>query len=270
VGSLGEIGGYWYARISPDGRRVAVNPDDDTWIMDTATGVPTRLTMEMNKGGGATQLVWSPTGDRAAIYMSYDGTVREFTVPGGQSREIYKGNSATDWSRDGRYIAIDQWGDAGTLDDLAYFDLADRQLKPFLAGAAREFGGTFSPDGRWIAYQSNETGSFEVYLRAFPGGDHLTRVSRAGGMHPRWRADGRELFFLAPGWTIMAAPVQLQSGLEIGAPKPLFRMVMADFVKGFFPPYDVAPDGQRFLVISPQTKPVPLTLVQNWSALVDR
>ncbi len=270
VGSLGEVGGYWYARISPDGRRVAVNPDDDTWIFDIATGVPTRLTMEMSKGGEAVGLVWSPSGDRAAIKMN-DGAVREYSIPAGQAIEICKDvGGIEDWSRDGRYLAISHFGGATTGTDLGYFDFVDHQLKPFLAGAADEFGGSFSPDGRWMAYASNETGSFEIYVRAFPAGDHLTRVSRAGGMQPRWRADGRELFFLAPSWTVMATEVQLQPGLEIGAPAPLFQMVMSDIVWGQISPYDVTPDGQRFLVISPQTKPVPLTLVQNWSALVDR
>jgi eukaryotic-like serine/threonine-protein kinase len=268
VGFLGEIGGYWYARISPDGRRVAVNPNDDIWIVDVATGVPTRLTMEMDKGGYACKLVWSPGGDRAVSFMN--GTIEEIAIHGDQPREIWKGGRSTDWSRDGRYLAIDRIADEETRGDLVFFDREDLQIKPFLASGADEFGGVFSPDGRWIAYASNETGSFEVYVRAFPGGDRLTRVSRAGGMHPRWRADGRELFFLAPGWTMMATPVQLQPEFTMGAPTALFQMVMADIEKGTGPPYDVTPDGQRFLVISPQTKPVPLTLVLNWSAYVDR
>jgi hypothetical protein len=88
-------------------------------------------------------------------------------------------------------------------------------------------------------------------------------------MHPRWRADGKELFFLAPGWTVMSAGVIFQPDLEISKPVALFQATMADIVQGTISPYDVSPDGQRFLIISPQTKPVPLTLVQNWQALID-
>jgi hypothetical protein len=95
-------------------------------------------------------------------------------------------------------------------------------------------------------------------------------VSLAGGQHPRWRADGKELFFLAPDWTIMATAIRTQPSLEVGNPTPLFRMVMADLILGLQPPYDVSPDGKRFLVIVSQSAPVPLTFIQNWTALLDR
>ena len=276
LGNLGDIGGYWDLRISLDGRRVAVNPDNDVWIFDIATGLPTRLTNEMASGSGADTPLWSPRGDRIVAMTSdrAQSAITEYPISGGHPRVIYRDSSsspyATDWSRDGRYLAIDRYEFRGNLTDMMYFDFADNQLKPFLATLSDEGDGHFSPDGRWIAYVSNETGSYEVYIRSFPGGDQFRRISFAGGMHPRWRADGRELFFLAPGWKVMATEMKLQPTLEIGTPTPLFQMVMADIMKGYTAPYDVSPDGQRFLVISPQTKPVPLTLVQNWTALADR
>jgi hypothetical protein len=129
-----------------------------------------------------------------------------------------------------------------------------------------------SPDGHWLAYASNTSGRFEVYVRPFPGGGQEKRVSIAGGSHPRWRrTDGKELFFLAPGGTVMACDVTHRDSVEIAEPKPLLQMGMADIIQGNVPPYDVSPDGQRFLVIVPvRSQPVPLTLMQNWKTFIER
>ena len=175
-----------------------------------------------------------------------------------------------DWSQDGKYVLCDRNEFRGNRRDVTYFDFATHQIKPLVATPAQEQAGHFSPDGHWVAFVSNESGTDEVYVVSFPDGTHLKRVSYAGGRHPRWPTDGKELFFLAPGWTVMSATVDLQPELEISPPVALFQMTMADINQGDVSPYDVAPDGQRFLVNSPQTKPVPLTLVQNWQALVDK
>jgi hypothetical protein len=184
-------------------------------------------------------------------------------------RDSLAGISLTDWSHDGKYLLCGRYEYGENLCDVVYFDFATHRIESFLATRAYEGAGHFSPDGRWVAYVSNETGSDEVYIRSFPDGAHVKRVSYAGGMQPRWRADGKELFFLAPGWTVMSAGVIFQPDLEISKPVALFQATMADIVQGTISPYDVSPDGQRFLIISPQTKPVPLTLVQNWQALID-
>ena len=275
-GYLGDIAGYWNLRISPDGRSVVTNMDEDAWTVDVATGMITRLTNEKAANSAAYRPIWSAKGDfvLARGWENVENVVKVYPVSGGQAREIFRDSSSipnfTDWSRDGRYLAVMVNGRQTKMSDLAYFDLTDNQLKPFLASPADERAAQFSPDGLWIAYESNETGTYEVYIRSFPAGDQSRRVSYTGGRHPRWRGDGKELFFLAPGWTVMAADIELQPTPQVGTPKPLFQMVMADIVKGSISPYDVSPDGQRFLIIQPQTKPVPLTLVQNWQALVDR
>jgi eukaryotic-like serine/threonine-protein kinase len=201
--------------------------------------------------------------------------VTEYSLSGGPSREIFSDSvwgygALTDWSRDGKYILCDRYGSGEDLSDVAYLDFAARQTRLFLATRANEQSGCFSPDGRWVAYVSNETGTDEVYVRSFPDGAHPKRISHAGGMHPRWRADGKELFFLAPGWKVMSAGVTLQPELDVSTPVALFQITMADISQGTISPYDVAPDGQRFLVISPQSKPIPLTLIQHWTGLVDR
>jgi len=271
---LGEVGGYWYARISPDGRRVIYNPDDDVWVFDVASGLSRRITNEMASGSSAYQPLWSPEGDR--IWVHSNAKIKEFLLSGESSTEVFQddrlvfGYNFTDWSRDGKNILCDHFESGENSGDIVYFESTTRQFKPFLATRSYEQSGYFSPDGHWVAYVSDETGSEEVYVRSFPDGAQVKRVSYAGGMHPRWRADGKELFYLAPGWTVMSAAVTNQPELEICKPVALFQTIMADIVQGYISPYDVSPDGQRFLVISPQTKPVPLTLVQNWQALIVR
>jgi len=271
LGNLGEIGGYWYVRISPDGRRVICNPDGDTWVFEVASGLIRRVTNEMASGSAAVEAIWSPESDQ--ILVRIGGKIQEYPLSGGSSREVF-GDSLlydlTAWSNDGKYILYNRFEPGGSLYDVAYFDFATRQIKPFIATRSYEQAGQFSPDGHWVAYISDETGSDEVYVRSFPDGAHIKRVSRAGGMHPRWRSDGKELFFLAPGWTVMSAGVTFAPELKVSTPVALFQTTMADICQGTVSPYDVTPDGQRFLVISPQTKPIPLTLVQNWQALIDR
>ncbi len=274
LGYLGDVGGYWWAQISPDGRRVICNPDDDVWVFEVASGLIRRVTNEMLSGSNTVTPIWSPQSDRIMAYVGPEDVVKEYSLSGGASREVFSDSLATapltDWSQDGKYILCDGYESGGNSGDVMYIDFATRQIRPFFPTRAYEQGGHFSPDSRWVAYVSNETGSDEVYIRSFPDGTHVKRVSYAGGMHPRWRADGKELFFLAPGWTVMSAGVTFQPEMEISTPVALFQTIMADIVQGTHSPYDVTPDGQRFLVISPQTKPIPLTLVQNWQALVDR
>ena len=164
-----------------------------------------------------------------------------------------------------------RWEANSDIADIAYYDFNDKQVKTFLATPAYESFGVLSPDGHWIAYASNTSGVFEVYVRPFPEGGKEKRVSFNGGMHPRWCRNGNELVFLTSDWRVMSAQVKLQSSLQIDTPVELFHMVMADIIHGMVAPYDVSPDGEKFLVIVPvQTAPVPLTLIQNWPALMKR
>ena len=187
-------------RISHDGRQVAANPDDDIWIYDVATGNPNRLTREMDLGLWAVGLVWSWHDDHLLSLVWPSGGVlarlRDYSVSGGPAREldikadIYE---ATDWSSDGRYLLIDQNEPNSDSTDPAYYDFSDKSLRPFLSTPAIESSGILSPDGHWIAYVSNTTDSFEVYVQPFPEGGKEKRVSFTGGMHPRWCRDGKEL-----------------------------------------------------------------------------
>jgi hypothetical protein len=156
----------------------------------------------------------------------------------------------------------------------------DRKPEPFVASEFHEAQGRLSPDGKWMAYTSNESGRFEVFVEPFPRGSGVAGkwpVSTAGGEDPGWRPDGRELFYLDPGGRLFAVPVQNsapKSGFLMGAPQALFdtRLLREDRWLGypgpFFRSYDVSPDGKRFLVrvIREQGAEAPLVLITNWQA----
>jgi eukaryotic-like serine/threonine-protein kinase len=169
------------------------------------------------------------------------------------------------WSTDGRFILYASSG-SPTGNDLFVLPLdGDRKPIPFLKTQFFEGFGQFSPDGRWVAYQSDESGKYEVYVAAFPGPVRKWQISTAGGINPRWRRDGTEIFYFAPDNKLMAAAVNGQGvSFEVGTVKPLFQTRTT----GAFNEYDVAPDGQRFLIntLPEQTSSAPLTVVLNWTA----
>ena len=138
---------------------------------------------------------------------------------------------------------------------------------PFLPTVSATMG-QFSPDGRWVAYRSTESGRGEIYVVPFPGPGGKRQISTAGGVFPRWRADGKEIFFLSPGTRLMAAEVAVKGGaLEVGAVHSLFGPLAFEFY-----PYEVSADGQHFLALrAPEEKGVtPLTLIQNWTGLLKK
>jgi Tol biopolymer transport system component len=278
VRNLGQERAYWWAEISHDGRRIAVNPDEQVWIYDAAGATPPqRFTSEASEGGVAHWPLWSPRDDAilAHVYIEDTYVLKEIPLSGGRAAgelfrdsDSYGPSLATDWTRDGRLVAITR--NAFWSPDLAYLELENDTIHPYLETAANESDGQFSPDGRWIAYESDEAGAFDIYLRSFPEPGEATRVSEGGGMHPRWREDGKELFYLTPDWTMMAAEMKFEPSPEVVKRTPLFQMVMEDVLRGLSSPYDAAPDGQHFVVLVPAEPPTPLTVVQNWTALLEQ
>jgi Tol biopolymer transport system component len=170
------------------------------------------------------------------------------------------------WSSDGRFILYLTSG-GPTGNDLFVLPLfGDRKPFPFLQTQFNDYPGQFSPDGRWVAYASDESGKFEVYVAPFPGPGGKWQVSVAGGDWPRWRRDGTEIFYLAPDNKLMAAAVNGKgSSFEVDAVKPLFDAHAAPGVRYS---YDVSGDGQRFLINTApeQSASAPVTVVVNWTA----
>jgi eukaryotic-like serine/threonine-protein kinase len=272
---LGEPADYYGPSISPDGRRVAVGVGDpgDIWVYDVARRVRTRLTFA---GGDDFASTWSPDGTRVAFSSQRSGSGDLYAkVASGtgadellSSSKIFKVPNS--WSPDGRYLAyIAFQGAPGSKADLWLLSLADRKPSPLLRTEFDEVAAAFSPDGRWLAYASNESGRFEIYVQPFPGPGGKWQVSTAGGLHPRWRRDEKELFYFAPDGKVMAAEIGPGAAFEAGTPKALFATPFKD-VPGA--PYDVSSDGQRFLLNRPigeETAP-PITLVQNWTEFLKR
>jgi serine/threonine protein kinase len=270
AGSIGSL------RLSHDGRRVAFQVEDrqgrgDLWIHDLPRRVSSRFTFDPANDFDP---VWSP--DDTSIVFSSNRTgggdlYRKATSGGGADEVLFASDyrkSATDWSRDGRTILFSEFGST-TRQDIWSLSLPDRKAQVVLQTEFFESAAALSPDGRWIAYFSDESGRQEVYVRPFPGPGAKSRISREGGMFARWRGDGREIFFSTSDGRIMAVDVKTGAAFEAGDPKLLFTTRLR---RSLAREYDVTPDGQRFLVaVAPNDDFMPpLTLVQNWHAGLKR
>jgi Tol biopolymer transport system component len=266
---------YSALRLSPDGKRAAFDRSDtagqseDIWLLEFARSVTTRLTFDPKRD---IVPVWSPDGRQIAFSSNRSGVFqiyRKDSSGGGQEEQLTQGPNdkwVTDWSRDGRYLLYAEMNPK-TKSDLWALPLdGDRKPVPLLQSPFAEERGQFSPDGKWIAYESNESGRSEVYIRAFATSAGKWQVSNRGGRVPRWRADGKELFYLSPDAKMMSVTIRASAAsVEADAPRELF----AARVVGGFSPYDVAADGQRFLILEQseaQGGVAPLTVVLNWQA----
>jgi Tol biopolymer transport system component len=279
VASVGELSHFGNHRLSADGRRVAtvdLNTAKNTleiWVYDNAPGAGTKFVF-----GSAASIdpVWSPDGTR--VVFASDRGKTQF-VPNlwvkaldGSSEEPFLQSEDNveplDWSRDGRFLAIIKVPLRGKRnDELWALDAADRHHQiPVATGAPHQSGARFSPDGKWIAYASDESGGFEVYVRPFPGPGGRWKVSTAGGVEPRWRSDGKELFYASLDHKIMAVPVVVDSTFHAGKPVTLFPIHPSPFGNVF----DVSADGQKFLVnsIPEDAGSPPLTMLLNWTGLL--
>ena len=267
-------------RLSPDGQRIAVTAtgyDRGVWVYDIQRKTLARSTPE-DAQGWFFPPSWTPDGKRLVFgwtktthptlwWTAADGTGKLEPLTASTSDQ-----RASGLTRDGKYLAFVEQGDQ-TKSDIRLLRMADRQLLPFAATKAFEAFPEFSPDGRWLAYVSDESGRNEVYLRSFPDGKRTLQVSTDGGMSPLWAPDGRELFYWDVGFTkLMRAAISPGQNLSAGAPALLFEF--SSIRSGFLRFYDITPDGQRFLMQKFQpVQAVPVTelrLVRTWFDEVKR
>ena len=220
--------------------------------------------------------VWSPDGSRI-VWAAWreDGLNRLYQKAAngaGQEEPLFNVNGTpADWSRDGRFIIYNQT-DPKTKVDVWILPLDGEQKPfPFLQTEAYESGARLSPDGRWLAYVSDESGKFEVYVQRFPSRGDKRQVSTGGGGGPHWRRDGKELFYYATDGKLMALPVGSGESFEMGAAVALFEFRSGSGSPSAAP-YTVTGDGQRFLVnaIVDAEPRAPLTVVVNWAAGVKK
>ena len=283
IGRIGESGFFGTIALSPDGTRVATGMPDlqtrgrDIWVFDLVNGGSSRLTFNP---GIDQQPLWSRDGARIVFASNRDdgwGLYQKSSTGAGDEELLLKAEQATnvtDWSRDGRFVI---YHTARAPRDLWILPLTgDRKPIPFLQTPADEFGARFSPDGKWILYVSNESGSNEIYVQPSRITAGAAGAPAAGkwmiskgtvGM-PRWRGDGREVFYLAPNGNVMAAEVTADPVFRAGPPQALFQ-VPPIFLRASANPgasADVAFDGQRFLFAMPVLEAIgeELNVTLNW------
>jgi Tol biopolymer transport system component len=269
---IGDSGFFLDPALSHDGGTVAIRQDVDGLpgisLLDTKRGTSRRFT-----SGGGSFPVWSPDDSSILFSANYRDTgVNDLylkPVTGAGREELLLSTpqikAAMDWTSDGRYALYRIAGN-----DLLAVSLGDRKSFPVAQTAFDERDGQFSPDGRWIAFVSNESGRFEVYVQPFPGPGQKVSISSNGGGQPRWRRDGNELFYIALDGQLMAVPLTLAANgqaIEGGAPVRLFAAnVGAAVQSNNKQQYMVSPDGQRFLLNTILEEAAsPITVILNWT-----
>ncbi len=284
-GVVGEPADYGIWRLSPDGRRIAATrfrPGGlDLWLLDVARGVSSRFT-----DPSATNVqgypVWSP--DSRMIVFSAGFARHSLYLKDTEAateRPIIETPSIwlpLDWSRDGRFILNSAMA-SGTGVDLWTLPVtasgspaADAEPTPYLRTAFYEGNGRFSPEvnPHWVAYTSDESGQYEVYIDTFPERRHKTPISTGGGQYPEWGPGGRELYYVSPDLKLMVASLKLGTdSVEPSAPRELFSLPATDNNYGIYQP---TPDGQRFLVraTAQDRAGEPLTVIVNWPAMLEK
>jgi serine/threonine protein kinase len=275
VGEPLELGPF---RLSPDGRRVtiarATGAGVDLWLREVERGVTSRFTFT-----GGTYPAWSPDG-RTVLYgrLGPRGLYRKALYGGGAEQSLTQSPNLqvpTDWSRDGRFVLF--YEITAKFRELWLLPLTpegrpEPNDKPrrYAGGQFNTRWGRFSPDNRWVAYESDESGRYDVYVDSFPEPHRKVQISTAGGSLPEWGPDGRELFYVSPDNRLMSASLKVGAdSVEPSAPRELLLQLPIWGLDTYS--YDIAPDGQRFLIPGPaQQAPEPLTLIVNWPALLKK
>jgi Tol biopolymer transport system component len=263
---VGPRGNYGDVSLSPDESLVAVdrmNPNGqrDIWLMDLQRGTQARLTDD----GASMRPIWAPNGKDILFGNARPGprSLHTESSSGGEERVLVSSKvslTPMDWSRDGQFIIYQSMETRTKRDVWVLPHESGKKPKPVLHSVFNESQARLSPNSRWLAYYSDESGTYDLYLCSFP--DARNKQMIATGAGPRWSGDGSELFYLSPGGDLMSVSVVEQPKLIIGRPEPLFHA--GDVVS-----YDASRDGRRFLVsVRSGRAPTqtPITIVVNWTA----
>jgi Tol biopolymer transport system component len=272
--------------LSPDGRMAAVTRvlttssredrfPSNVWLFDVRRRVSSRFTLDANATDE--NPIWSADGAAIAFATHREGGLAEVYVQpaarAGAARVVASGPEnfhPIDWWRNGTLL-LHAYATGGGSDDIDMWTLGSEpgaKPRPFIVEPGNQAQGQFSPDGRWVAYTSDESGRLQVYVRAFPSGDPRVQISSDGGGQPRWSADGREIFYVSLTGTVMAVPLTLADQPTAGVPVPLFTEASLQgsnnvFFYGGAAAYDVTADG-RFMVsrltVAPSAGPIHLVL----------
>lgn len=261
--------------LSPDEKRVAVDlttaQGRDLWLLDLARGTTSRFSSGLLSSG----MVWSPDGNWLTFAASRAGVTGLYQKPpngAGQDELLLSATNVepTDWSQDGRFLLY-QRNDPKTKWDLWVLPLfGNRKPKPFLQTEFDESQGQFSPDGRWVAYALNEYGRPEVYVQPFPGPGPKIQISTAGGIQPKWRRDGKGLFYrVDETGKLMAVEVKADGQFQAGVPQLLSgQTVVTSHGMQTGDHYAVSADGKRVFSVkqNQESAAAPITVILNWTA----
>lgn len=270
LNTSGEPADYTVPQLSPDDRKLAVAVRRDIWIRDLARGTFSRLTLTEN----SCCPVWSPDGTKVAFRMDAGtgGDLYYKAASGiGQEEVLWKDErvkTPTDWSPDGRLILFQTTAEGRMKIDTLMLPLTgDRKPAALLQSVFNEEQARLSPDGRWVAYTSDESSGSQVYVQPFPSLAGKSQVSIDGGADPRWRRDGKELFFISADRKLMAVEIKPGKDFDAGVPRPLFDLRVSGLVD-VRSHYAVTADGQRFLVntVDEVAASSAITVVLNWTA----
>jgi Tol biopolymer transport system component len=281
LGTVGEPGVYHGLALSPDGTRLAVSKSSgqstNIWLLDLSRGgASTPFTFGSADGADP---VWSPDGSRVIFSSNRDGPMNLYQKPasGVKDEELLLNSDeykrATSWSRNGRFLLYEVVHPTRKGDIWVLPLEGDRKPVPFLITEFNERQARFSPDGHWVAYTSDESGHFEVYVRSFSmtsagmameaGGKW--QISNGFGQEPRWRSDGRELYYLGGGGRIMAVEIATNPVFQAGKPQPVGPLANSRGTSPFGL-WDSTADGKHFLRVAARSGPEPYTVVMNWQA----
>ncbi|HEY5609785.1 MAG TPA: hypothetical protein VIL97_01150, partial [Thermoanaerobaculia bacterium] len=278
LGGHGEPASFGTLRLSPDDKRLLVDVEDasgntDLWIYETGREAATRFTFKP-----AIELAgsWSPDGSEIAYAIEAKRPAFDFAVKSARGSGLEKmiwsepdtQKIPMDWSPDGKSLLMIVHNPKGqVLWDIWLYSLVDRKARPLIQSRFTEFSASFSPDGKWFVYSSNESGKYEVYAQPVGGGGKW-QISTNGGSFCTWSRAGNEIFYLGYDNKMMSAPVKIGETLEVGDPQVLFQARPAP-VQGRV--YDVSRDAQRFAmnITTEDSASLPLTLVMNWPAMFE-